>query len=395
MLQLILFSSIYTLVFTGSYVVSGFLNIVYPTNAFISFAIFYSVYAVCCIFAPFIYTKIKLWSLIIAAVSFLILVGFSASLNSTLLYIGHAIGGAGNSIIWLSQGVWISKQDGDQAKLMGIFWGIFNISLILGNLISIIILATSANIQLMLYCMMIPTGLGLILAIIFYIMNRNVEIQQTMNFKESLKDVFLSITYKRYLIIPLMMYSGIGLNITYQVLPILLNRYSIVLGNQTVAIYNACMFLAYGVSAMVSSVMWGILFKKGWQWVMIPYLILELLCLTGIYLLGWFGNANTAGCYILFGIIRGITDFAINNVLNITISTGFSGKTDGGFAFYRLIYAISYMIFSICIGYISIWIIIIISIVFAIISGLCYVLYQVLKPSNIEQEFNNSTIQLN
>ena len=47
----------YALVFTGYYVTSGFLTILYPSSAFIGFAINYAVYAVASLISPYLFSK--------------------------------------------------------------------------------------------------------------------------------------------------------------------------------------------------------------------------------------------------------------------------------------------------------------------------------------------------
>lgn len=137
--EIVYFGIVYAMIFTGYYVTNGFLTILYPDHAFIAFAVFYGVYAIFSLVSPFIYDKLNFRiSLIISGFTFVVYVGLVSSELSYLLLIGAGICGAGNAVIWLIQGVWTTNFSNDKKGLyIGIFFGIFNTNIIIGNLIGI------------------------------------------------------------------------------------------------------------------------------------------------------------------------------------------------------------------------------------------------------------------
>jgi MFS family permease len=377
-LRVIYVAVLYTLIFTGYYFIAGFLNIVYPNEAFISFAIFYGAYAVSSLIAPFIIARFghKI-PLIVSSLSFL---AFIASASSSIVYlmlIGSGICGIGNSVIWIVQGVYLS----DKSELIGTFYGIFSLNLIVGNLIALIVLLTSAWIRQIMWIMMIPTGIGVVMSF-FAIFDGKVgtspDTSSSLSLFQSLRDVFTTPFRSKskrlgYLLILTMAYQAISLNVTYQILP---KRVVVSAHNDThlASIYSSIMYVAYGVSAAISSFIWGKLYDRfGWRSNAIPYLILEVGCLTGIVLLGHFSGPT--GIWILVGFVRGIIDYGVNNILNSIISNEYAPETGSTnkcapetgspnkcsdkmersniFGFYRFVYASLYAIFSICSGYMS------------------------------------------
>jgi hypothetical protein len=156
----ILFSLVYVFIFSGHYVVSNFLTILYPNETFISFAIFYGVYSVTNLFAPLLLTKnnYKMW-LFFSCCTFSIYIGFAGSEIPILLFIGSAIRGAGNSFVWFAQGILLSEKE------IGIFYSLFNLSSIFGNFLALIILVTGFSIRDMIFSMMSLAIIGTVLSL--------------------------------------------------------------------------------------------------------------------------------------------------------------------------------------------------------------------------------------
>ena len=410
----IIFSIIYILVFSGYYVTTGFLNIMYPNYGFWSFVIFYSTYAISNLFAPYMISKFPFRVIFcISTFTFLIFIGFSSSYMPVLLLIGSAISGFGNGFIWLIQGIYLSSFENNSSEYqhMGLFYSLFNINMIFGNLIGLIVLLTGASIQIMIFTMIGISSIGVFLTIFvsddnIQNQNSNSEIKE-INFISDIKNVFLISVYnKYYLLIPCMIYSSIGLNITYQIIPRLL--ISNTEGDlQIKAIYNAAIYIAYGLSAMGFSILWGKLFvssEKGWKYVIYSYSILEILCLVGILTLAKFNTQQ--GYWIIIGVVRGCIDYGINNLINITLSNFASSemtckesdKTKYLFALYRLIYSVSYLLGAISVGYLSYEYVLLIDGSICILSTISYTFYQLsnTKKNNltIEKQFDKTCIDV-
>ncbi len=394
--KVIYFGAAYALIFSGYYLITSFLNVVYQKDAFISFAIFYGIYAVCSLIAPFILSKLNYkLGLFLSALSFLVFVGMASSTVTVLMLIGSGISGAGNSLIWLIQGVWISNFSESQGNLMGIFYAVFCTDLIISNLLGLIVLLSGVSVTIMMWLMMIPTGIGTLMTLFVQFEKKQ---HDQINFFLMLKGVF-TIAFnekKGFLIIAMMMAQAIGLNVTYQILPklIIANAGP---NNTSGPIYNTATFLAYGVSSIIFSYIWGKLYDKfSWKSVIFPYLILEISCQVGILLLAKFSSTGPLGYWIIIGFVRGIIDYAINNALNIIISTKYPQDCSLMFGFFRFIYAVSYVVFSVCVGYLQYEWVLLICGIFSLVSVIFIALFFKFNPiSQLEKEFELSAVQIN
>ncbi len=400
MKQIVYFGIMYALIFTGFYVTNGFLTIIYPNEAFIGFAIFYGLYGIASLLSPYLYMKLNLIAaLILSSFTFLIYVGFASSKLSYMMLVGSGIAGVGNAVIWLIQGIWMSEFPDSENKSLwiGIFFGIFNVNIIVGNLISIIILiASESSISIMMWAMIGVTGIGFSMTFFVSFIIRNTNSQNTINqninvkektteqekeeksFLQVLKKVFTVISInKGYLLIPFFLAQAISLNITYQIITrlLIINSRNI---HEDPNIYNAAMYLAYGVSAIIFSIVWGKIYDKfGYKLVLGFYLSLELTCLIGILMLNKFSSNGPLGYWIIIGFVRGMIDNAINSIINITIARYYPKDGSYFFALYRFIYAVSYATFSVCIAYIQYEYILLIDCVIAIISTICYIYFSI------------------
>ena len=384
-LQSILFGSIYILIFAGYYTVTGFLNIVYPNNGFWSFVSFYIMTAVGSLVVPYFMSKVNFLLLFfLSGLSFIIFVGLASSQILPLLIVGSVIGGMGNSCIWIIQGSWISYH-----KLsMGLFYSLFNINMIIGNLLSVIVLVTGASIQIMMFAMIGVVVSGVIL--IFFI--TPVKNQDPELFIQRTKNVFLSVKKCYFLILPIV-YSSVGLNVTYQILPKLL--FLSTENNQTKAIFNSVMYIIYGLTAMVSSLIWSKFFSINWKYVAIPSTILEILCLVTMIVLNKY--TITVYYWLIIGFLRGITDYGINNLINLTLTKFPREDIDNLFGLYRFVYASAYLLTAICVGYVPYEYILLICGIFSVLSTISY-FCQKYSLQNIslalEEQFDKSAINI-
>lgn len=392
--EVIYFGVIYNLVFLGYYVSNGFLTILYPDEAFISFAIFYGVYAVFSLISPWILNKLNLkLSLIVSSFTFVIYVGSITSRISIIMLLGSGICGAGNALIWLSQGYWMSFIEENKGMLIGIFFGIFYANILLGNIIGLIILFIS-SIDVMLYVMLGINFIGFVLT--FFI-----KTPSTNNIdKTDFKSVFTIIKLNRgYLLIGLFLTQAVALNVTYQIIPSSILNVKSTYTN----VYTAFVFIAYGFSSMFFSLISGKIYDKFGKYpVIISYLFLEIFSLIGILLLNMF--SNELGYYIIIGFIRGISDNAINAIINITIVSNYKEKSKTFFAIYRFIYALSYVAFAVLVAYIPSQYYLLLDVIIVIFSFIIFLFYRQvssleIKPSTIleeriEEQFDNNVVKL-
>lgn len=400
-LKVIYFSIVYSLIFSGYYLVTSFLSILYPDYAFISFAIFYSVYAIASLISPFILYKLNYKvSLFLSALTFVFFVAGSSSNNAIIMLTSSGIAGLGNSVIWIVQGTWISSINNDNSNNdnnsnYGIFYSGFATNVIIGNLLGLIVLLTGIPVNTMMWLMIILTGSGTVMALFVPFHQDNHQDHQN-TFLQTIKGMFLvAFEKKGYLLILLMMAQSIGLNVTYQILPRLINANA---NNNTSdqiigPLFIVATFLAYGVSSFFFSYIWTRLYTYTWKAVIFPYLILEILCLIGIFCLTRYGINGPIGYWIAIGFVRGIIDYATNNVLNMAISDNY--KSNLMFGLYRSIYAVSYVVFSVLIGYLTYDYILLICGIICILSviSIC-IFFQFNKKSELEEQFDKNKISL-
>lgn len=405
--KVIYFGIAYSLIFSGYYLITSFLNIIYESNAFISFAIFYAIYAVFSLVAPFILYKLNYkLALFLSSLTFVLFIAGASSQSVPFMLVSSGFAGLGNSVIWLIQGAWLSMPDNNNT--MGIFFALFGTNIIVSNILALIVLLSGVSVSMMMWLMLIPTGIGCLMTLIIPFNNDNSNNTHNTNFLKMLKGIFIIAFDKRkgYLLILLMMAQAIGLNVTYQLLPrMLINNANMTNTNNftdtnTVndisgPIYNVITFLAYGVSSIPFSFIWAKLYIQSWKLVLIPYLILELLCLIGMLLLGLYNSNGPLGYWIIIGFFRGIIDFAINNALNIMIAQEYKSDSNLMFGQFRSVYAVSYVVFSVCIGYLNYEWVLLICGIFAISSviSVCF-FFQINKKSELENQFDKSSIKV-
>ena len=347
---------------------TSFLNILYPEFAFISFAIFYGVYAIGSLGSVLLLEKMNFKLLLfLSCVTFCIFVGFAGSGIVALVLIGSFVGGFGNSTMWLTQGVFLKSDE------MAKFYTLFNINNIAGSVIALIVLLSGLSSQIMILIILSSTIIGTFLSLFLkkrseFENEREVEIFSLIRIFASGKEI--------YLLFLIFVYQSVGLNVTYQIVPRLVKS----------PIYNAIVFIVYGVFAMGFSWLSGKLFIRNWKYVVLGYSGLEIICL-GLILI--FGKLfDIPGLYIIIGALRGTIDYTVNNVINITLSCGKKQNVRNFFSLYRFIYAIAYLLTSICVGYIPYEYILLICLTFCISSTFTYFLFKNREHSNILEDIN-------
>ncbi|ARF09853.1 hypothetical protein Indivirus_4_25 [Indivirus ILV1] len=390
----------YTLIFAGFYEATSFLTILYGDNAFISFAIFPGVYSIFSLCSPYIVSKLNLrLSIAISSFSYLLFCGAIGSLNLPLMLAASGICGAFNAIFWLCQALWmINYPVNERSSLIGLFFGIFGANIIIGNIIALIVLLTGLSVQIMIWIMVGVVGIGVVMLIfippfsyheLFKIIHKN---DQQINLVKSIKDVFTIVLEKRgYLLIPMFIVQAADLNVSFQIITRLLIVNSH--GNKLVNIYNAAMYLAYGITSAISAVLFGKIYSKfGWQYVLISYSVLNIICIIGIILLATLSSNGPMELWIIIGSIKGIVDYALNILINVPISNTYQDKANLMFGLYRFVYPIANMLISIMVGYIWYpWIL--------LINGICVIITAIslwifLINDDIEVQFDRSSITI-
>lgn len=348
------------------------------------------------------------------------------------MFFGAAICGIGHSIAKLCVDIGISKlSNNNNGVIMGIFSTISSSSTFLGNLISLIVLLCGYSRENMLWIMSIPTGVGMIMSIfISFVFRRSIQynilpndqskttdavmvdlptqiklseenigllVKETSdentrlinkpdqrNIFDHIKEVLvISSKYqvKGYYLIPLMIDQSIQLNVIYLILPKLLlinsnNIGHIILDNvvsSEVFIYNVSMFISMGLASIIFGIISGKTFDKyGWALVVYPYVFLELFCLSSILLVTKVFPNGSLYLWIIIGFGFGILNSTVNNILYITITRTYKSSSNQMVAFYQLVLALSFIIFSLYVNYISYEYVLLINGIISVISGISY-----------------------
>lgn len=390
----------YALVFTGFFTINGFLNLIYGDKSFIGFAIYYGVYAISCLIAPFVISKLNIrWCIIVSSFVYVLYIGLISSKMVPLFLVASAVTGFFHSFIWLSEGIILSKYPDDvRNSYISIFFGILCSNIIFGNLISLIVLLTGVDIQQMIWILMSITFVGAVLSIFIlpfscselcYIKSKDVS--HHTNLLDSIKRVFTIVgENKGFLLIPMMILQTFDVNVSIQIMSrlIIVNAH----GSPSVGVYTAAMYLVYGSSALASSFFLGKLFDKfGWKSVLISYAILQAVSLTGIMLISKLSSDGPLGLWLTISFVKGITDNAIVVMINISISRVYQEKSDLMLAFYRFTFAIFYVISSVMVGYVSYEWILLVDGILVIVAIIAYSFFHV---DSIEEQFNKSSMDL-
>lgn len=240
--------------------------------------------------------------------------------------------------------------------------------------------------QIMIFCTLSFTVASCILSL--FLKSKSTRDKKAEINEKNILKVFL-VARKYFFSIPGMIYQGVGLNITYQILPkyILETAYT---GNITKPVFMSIFYIIYGISACISSYLFGKWMKKYWGLILITYTSLEISSLIGMYFLSL--NNSYLFVWLIFSVSRGIIDYGINNILNFFLCGVEESEIGDTFGLFRFVYALSYLICSVLIGYISSWIILIITGVICIFSTICFPFFKMKLPQTLEEQFENSSI---
>lgn len=385
----IYFSLTYCLIFTGYYVSLTFVSIKYPNYSFIGFALLYTTYSIGSLLAPSIGGKLGVKNSIILSSFFYIFYIFTINIDNVILYLCASIlTGFSAGLIWLHQGIWITKiAENNNTKtglFQGIFYSIFNFNNIIGNILGLILLYVGISINDMLWYMMCVTGLGILMS--FFISNLPTSVilskdQLYSTFNKRLKAVINVAKIKEIrMLMPIMAYQSSGICLTFQILPKLIFKSSKFISDDKdlAGRFNMYAFLTYGISSSIFAFLWGRIFDRyGWKWIYIPLFSMEIICLI-MYIL--FDHYKIHPYFWIFvASFRGIIDYGINSLLCCSISKYYIKQSTSIYGLYRCLYALFYIPISILTGIFEFQWIILLTLILMITSTMTYILF-ILHP---------------
>ncbi len=381
--EFLIFTSIYICIFSTYYVVTSYLYVLYK-DSYWSFVVFYGAYALGSLFSPLFLLLPKKLLFLFCTIAFTLFTGLCASGIFGLLLTCSALAGLANSIIWLLQGTFLAS------SYMSLFYSLYNLNVIIGNVLCLIVLLTGLSVQYMFLCLLPLNLLAVILS--FFIKEtkenqENITEQNNEKTKEVDKENIFKIISNTiistireikniYFIIPCFIYQAIGLNITYQILPRIFYNNEVI--SQYENILLAIIYIIYGIFAIIGSLVSGKIYFKNWKYLCYMFVVIETMCL-GAMIAMWILKVK-AEYYLIIGAARGWNDYSLNSLINISLADDTDkSRVTYRFALYRLFYATGYLTYSIILGYINYTISLGIAIAFSVICIASYCLYNKLQ----------------
>lgn len=369
-------------IFTGYYVTTSFNSIIYPDTAFIGFLLLYLFYGIGSLLGPSVAKRLGLrTTTVVMSLGYIFYIGSVNSQIIPLYLIASCVCGFCAGCIWLNQGIWISRisefsGNGEQiGRLSGIFYAIFNLNSIIGNIIGIVLTLYNISRETVIWVMMGISSLGFLMSIFVAPLkssnpseSKSQEDENSSNtFVGRIKEVVDVRKEKLFLLlIPLIVLQSCSIVISYQILPV-----SIALSLDKLLHYYS--FLAYGVGAMLFSFLWGKLYDKDWKFVLFPLILSIIVELVLFVILNSLQISKWV--WILVGFLCGVNDYGINSLLTSTIISKFSDKSTPMFAFYRLLYCASYVPISIISGKLPYYVLLSVTGGMLLLSSLCYLYF--------------------
>jgi len=285
--------------------------------------------------------------------------------------------GLGGSLLWISQGVYVTVVASGESigTYNGIFQLIFNLCIIISNLIAGLLLSSSVKLLTLSslpWILAAIASFGTILFIFLSSVHSDIQSSQAnliLKVLPIIKEMFLTAKEPPMLclMIPIF-YQGWSLAFLNGIIPTLLAPELI-----------PFVFLAYGTTRAAGSIFWGRIFDLfSWKPLVFSQLSVSLLAYTASI----FAVLQTSWCTFLFGLGIGLSDSCLTVLLTSTIMILYPEKPTPAFSVYRSISSLASSIGFLCSVSIGFPTLIAISILFTVLSsGICTFLYLKITPN--------------
>ncbi|KAJ3170851.1 hypothetical protein HDU87_008679 [Geranomyces variabilis] len=287
------------------------------------------------------------WAMCAASVTFVAFIGSINTGEDELVLLAAAVVGLGSGLLWINQGVWLSKLGANTGgALTGYFTGLFfticNSNGIVGNILAIILLEAGLSMNLMIWGMFAAGAVGFLLMIFIDPMHSTVVAtlpEQTLTFTEQVRAVWEVAKLKKSLVLmPSIWMQGCNLAFMFGRLPDMLPD-----GAGKVAV--AKVFLCYGVTQCVFSYLNGLIYDKfGWKPLVNSFLATGLFAsfilatmVPSDYTL-YVRAGDIIEPYLFIGALLGHLDTTLNTLINLACSKAYQpgSQTGAAFGFYRV-----------------------------------------------------------
>ncbi|KAJ3147947.1 hypothetical protein HDU89_005021 [Geranomyces variabilis] len=335
-------------IFTAFNVAQSYITILYPDVGSLALGVIYGFFALGSLVAPRLGQRMGIkWAMCAASVCFVAFIGSINTGEDELVLLAAAVVGLGSGLLWINQGVWLSKLGANTGgALTGYFTGLFfticNSNGIVGNILAIILLEAGLSMNLMIWGMFVAGAIGFLLMIFIDPMHSTVVAtlpEQTLTFTEQVRAVWEVAKLKKSLVLmPSIWMQGCNLAFMFGRLPDMLPD-----GAGKVAV--AKVFLCYGVTQCIFSYLNGIIYDKfGWKPLVNSFLATGLFAsfilatmVPSDYTL-YVRAGDIIEPYLLIGALLGHLDTTLNTLINLACSKAYQpgSQTGAAFGFYRV-----------------------------------------------------------
>jgi MFS family permease len=305
--------------------------------------------------------------MLLSSVIYILYVLFSGFNFSFIILIFSVLLGFAASILWTAQGNYISNISSENKIGMnsGIFFGIFNLSIIFGNLIVGILFSFDMPLWI---TFLILFGIGFI-GIVLLLFIKPVKPKKKENLKV-FQSIFLSIKIlfnaKLILLLGFCFYSGFSMSIFSGKIPEIIG---IKLGKD----YVGYAMSFFGLAEFFGSFLFGKLIEKfGSKFMIVVSFCLQMFALFFTFFL----SRNILILYFISSALNGFADSCLNPTLYAIIG-GKMFQSEGvsnAFASFRLVQSLSYAIGYFASIYLQIFYLQMIAIVLLLVSFLMFVI---------------------
>lgn len=287
----------FAVLFTGFNVAQSFVTTLFPGSfGFTILLLVYLTYGFSSMLTPLIHEKFKdkvgqdrieILSMFIGSLTYVFFVISLALRQQWMVIIGSLLVGCGAGWLWIGQGVWLAKivQSYEQERgrsvnvigtTTGIFFTVFNLNGVVGNVVAIAtLLSPGGDLFYLVWVMVVVVAVGCGMLLFTAApkfsqtdahgsrMSPNDNTTKTpVSFRqlvaerwEDLKAVVC--LQSTLLLTPYFLCQGFNIAYNFGNLPTFVTHFSSSLAAPQVNAYVAYVFLAYGVGAMIGSLLWG------------------------------------------------------------------------------------------------------------------------------------------
>eukprot|EP01114_Cavostelium_apophysatum_P015260 TRINITY_DN4118_c0_g1_i1.p1 TRINITY_DN4118_c0_g1~~TRINITY_DN4118_c0_g1_i1.p1 ORF type:complete len:450 (+),score=75.33 TRINITY_DN4118_c0_g1_i1:142-1491(+) len=318
-------------IFIAWNVAQVFATTLFGSTGSISLGIVYFSFAFVCFVVPLINNKLGVRvCLTLGASGYFCYVLSSAVAKKWLLITASFLIGSGAAFLWISQGVYLTMvaQGESRGYLSGVFLLIFNLNMVIGQLITGVLLKKfHLETGLLLWILTGLCSIGVVM-MAFVRPIKSPPKTEVLSPLQNLSNTMKIMKDRKFLLlVPGMIYQGTSSSLTFGRFPRLMPDDQI-----------PFVFLVYGLGLCIGSYMWGKIFDRfSWKVLVASNFVLTTfgyVCTDiGIY-------RKIPWMFYMYGLGFGFGDACLNNFLNPTLMGVWSQNSLPAFTMYRFITSI-------------------------------------------------------